>query len=210
MAETKKIIALNIGSQRVTMALLTSSTSGGLLLKKYETTQILADPAAEMSRLPQVRLAVAELAEKLKVTKETVDYVVSGQSVFTRFVTLPAIDNDNIEQIVTFEAQQHVPFPINEVVWDWQQLGENASQKEVVLVAIKSDALNEINDLVTDAPLTTGTVDTASLALANALEYNYSDDEESILLIDLGARTTNLVYKDGAKLYTRTIAGGGA
>jgi len=210
MADSQSIVALNIGSQRVTMGLLAPSSNGGLILKKYESSSILADPAAEMTRLPQIRIAVSELVNKLGLSKEKVSYAISGQSVFTRFVKLPSLESDDIEQLVAFEAQQHVPFPINEVVWDWQLLNSEAGQQEVVLVAIKADALDDINDCVTDASLTTGLVDASPMALANAFVYNYSDLNEPALMIDIGARTSNLIYVDGNKVFTRTIAIGGA
>ncbi|MFT5904535.1 MAG: type IV pilus assembly protein PilM [Cryomorphaceae bacterium] len=210
MADPQSIVALNIGSQQVTMGLLTVSSNGGLILKKYESSSILADPAAEMTRLPQIRMAIAELVSHLDLSKETVSYAISGQSVFTRFVKLPSLEDDDIEQLVAFEAQQHVPFPINEVVWDWQLLNSAAGQQEVVLVAIKADALDDINECVTDASLVTGLVDASPMALANAFVYNYGDLEEPALMIDIGARTSNLVYLDGKKVFTRTIAIGGS
>jgi len=210
MADSRSIVALNIGSQRVTMGLLARSSNGGLILKKYESSSILADPAAEMTRLPQIRIAIAELVNKLGLSKEKVSYAISGQSVFTRFVKLPSLDNDDIEQLVAFEAQQHVPFPINEVVWDWQLLNSDGGQQEVVLVAIKSDALDDINDCVRDSDLSTGLVDASPMALANSFVYNYGDLAEPALMIDIGARTSNLVYVDGNKVFTRTIAIGGA
>ena len=210
MADPQSIITLNIGSQTVSMGHFSRSKNGGLILKAYETTGILADPSAEMTRLPQVRLAVSELASKLGLNKDKVDYAISGQSVFTRFVKLPMLEDDDLEQLVAFEAQQHVPFPINEVIWDWQLLESPGSEREVVLVAIKGDALDELNDCVTDSGLKTGDVDTAPMALANAFLYNYGDIGETSLLIDIGARTSNLIYVEGKRVFTRSIAIGGA
>jgi len=210
MADPQSIITLNIGSQTVSMGRFSRSKDGGLILKGYESSAILADPSAEMTRLPQVRMAVSELANKLGLNKDKVDYAISGQSVFTRFVKLPMLEDDDLEQLVTFEAQQHVPFPINEVIWDWQLLESPGSEREVVLVAIKGDALDEINDCVADSGLKTGDVDTAPMALANAFLYNYGGIGESSLLIDIGARTSNLIYVEGKRVFTRSIAIGGA
>ena len=132
MADTPATVALNIGSQRIGMAVFEASKSGGLILKAYESEAIVADPAMEAARVSQTRIAVASLAQKLKVGKNTkVRYAISGQAVFTRFVKLPPLQEDNIEQLVTFEAQQHVPFPINEVVWDYELI-ESSGEKEVV------------------------------------------------------------------------------
>ncbi len=207
-AETQSIVALNIGSQRIGMAVFEPSRTGGAVLKAYESTSILADPSTEMSRIPQVRVAVGELVQRLKVGKSKVRYAISGQAVFTRFVKLPPLGDENIEQIVTFEAQQHVPFPINEVVWDYQLL-ESGGEKEVVLVAIKGDALDEINNAVNHAGVSTAEIDIAPMALYNAFRQAVPDLQVPSLLIDIGAKTTNLLYVDGPRFFTRSIAIGG-
>ena len=154
MADTQASVALNIGSQRIGLAVFEQSKNGGLILKAYDSESIIADPAMEASRTAQSRVAIGDLASRLKIGKSKVRYAISGQAVFTRFVKLPPLQEDNIEQLVTFEAQQHVPFPLNEVVWDYELI-EGAKDKEVVIVAIKGDALDEINGSVNDSGLAT-------------------------------------------------------
>lgn len=208
MADTQSTIALNIGSQRVSMAVFEPSKSGGLLLKAYDSETILADPATEPSRAGQVAQAIAQLAQRLKVGRSKVRYAISGQSVFTRFVKLPPLDDDNIEQLVTFEAQQHVPFPLDEVVWDYEIL-ESAGEKEVVIVAIKGDALEELNDSVTSTGLTTAEVDVAPMALYNAFRAAHANVADPVLLIDIGAKSTDLLYIEGKRFFTRSVNKGG-
>jgi type IV pilus assembly protein PilM len=210
MAENQTTVTLNIGSQRISMAVFETSKSGGLVLKSFDSTSLLADPATEAVRMPQTRLAIIELAQKLKVGKCKVRYAVSGQSVFTRFVKLPALDSDNIEQLVTFEAQQQLPFPIETVVWDYELLDGGAGEKEVALVAIKSDALDELNSCVIGAGLTTAEIDVAPMAIFNAFRHSYADVTEPVLLIDVGAKTSNLLYMEGKRFFTRSIPVGGA
>lgn len=209
MAENQTTVALNIGSQRISMAVFETSKTGGLVLKGYETVEVLADPSTEAARMPQTRLAVLELAQKLKVSKQKVRYAISGQSVFTRFVKLPPLDSSNIEQIITFEAQQQLPFPIDTVVWDYELLESAGIEKEVVLVAIKSEALDEINSCVIASGLTTSEIDVAPMALYNAFQNAYADVEEPVLLIDIGAKTSNLLYLEGKRFFTRSIPVGG-
>jgi len=209
MADTQITVALNLGSQRISMAVFEASKGGGFILKGFETDTIIADPAFEASREAQIRVALEELVEKLNVSKSKVRYAIAGQSVFTRFVKLPPLQDDNIEQIVTFEAQQHVPFPINEVVWDYEIL-EGGDEKEVVIVAIKEDALDEINDTVRESGLSTLEVDVAPMALYNAYRYAYGAPDEPTLLIDIGAKTSNLLYIEGKRFFTRSVAIGGA
>lgn len=210
MADNQTTVAINIGSQRISMAVFETSKNGSLILKAYDSETIVADPAMDASKIAQTRVAVADLAQRLKVGKTKARYAISGQSVFTRFVKLPPLQEDNIEQLVTFEAQQHVPFPLQEVVWDYELI-EGADEKEVVIVAIKSDSLDEINTAVNDSGLGTAEVDVAPMALYNAFRATYGNPEEPILLIDIGAKTSNLLYIEGRRFFTRSIAiGGGA
>src|SRR5205807_356430 len=90
-------------------------------------------------------------------------------SVFARFVKLPAVEEEKIERIIAFEAQQNVPFPIDEVVWDYQLIGGGGDEQvQVVLVAIKADLLDEINAAVEETGLRTKIVGVASLGGAYA------------------------------------------
>jgi type IV pilus assembly protein PilM len=209
MAENQTTVALNIGSQRIGMAVFEVSKSGSLTLTAYDSESIVADPALDASKISQTRVAIADLAQRLKVGKIKARYAISGQSVFTRFVKLPPLQDDNIEQLVTFEAQQHVPFPLAEVVWDYELI-EGAAEKEVVIVAIKSDALDEINTAVNDSGIGTSEVDVAPMAIYNAFRATYGNPEEPVLLIDIGAKTSNLLYIEGSRFFTRSIAIGGS
>ncbi len=208
MADTQSSIALNIGSQRVSMAVFEPSKSGGLVLKAFDSEVILADPATEASRPAQIGYAIGQLTQRLKAGKAKVRYAVSGGSVFTRFVKLPPIGDDDIEQLVTFEAQQHVPFPLDEVVWDYEIL-ESAGEKEVVIVAMKAESLDELNESVTSSGLTTAEVDVAPMALYNAFRAAYPTVNEPVLLIDIGAKSTDLLYIEGKRFFTRSVNRGG-
>lgn len=208
MADTQTTVALNIGSQRVSMAIFEASKNGALILKGYDSESISADPSLDAMRASQTRLAIDSLAKRLKVGKTKARYAISGQSVFTRFVKLPPLQDDNIEQLVTFEAQQHVPFPLQEVIWDYELL-EGTGEKEVVIVAIKSDALDEMNSAVNDSGLATIEVDVAPMAIYNAFRASYGYPEETILLIDIGAKTSNLLYIEGRRFFTRSVPHGG-
>ena len=171
----------------------------------------MADPSADGTRLESTQLAVDELRKALKLkTGDPVRYSVSSQAVFTRFVTLPPLDVDQLEQIVGFEAQQQIPFPIEDAVWDFQTLGNpDDIEVEVVLVAVKASDLAQIDNTIRSNGFETKTVDLAPMALYNAYRYNYPDIDQPVLLVDIGARTTNLIYVEGAKLFVRTVPFGG-
>ncbi len=210
MAAPTRILALDIGTQTVGLAEFKSGPTGGLILSQYRTTELLADPTAEATRHAQARIAINEMVSAMGFKGQKVNYAIASQAVFTRFVKLPSVGEEQVDQIVTFEAQQNVPYPIDEVVWDYQlvESGDDA-QVEVVIVAIKSDLLDDINEGIEHAGLHTTIVDVAPMAVYNAYRYNYSDLGGCSLIIDMGARSTNLVFVEKQKVFSRSIPTGG-
>jgi len=211
MADKKSIVTLNIGSQRVSLAQFTQGKVG-LVLVKYEFYELSGDPAADSARLPQIKLAVAALVESLGVGKAKVIFSLSGHSAFTRFINTPALDEENVEKLIAFEAQQNIPFPLNEVAWDYQKIEKkgNEGESEYALVAIKKDSLDELTEVIEEAPLAVHGVDVAPMVLYNAFRHSYPEVEACALLIDVGARTTNLIFIEGKRVFTRSIPVGGA
>jgi len=207
---SSRLLSLNLGTQTVGLAEFLTADNGGLVLDRYLTRDLVVDGSAEVSRGPHITEAIKDLLSQLKLRPSPVGTCVPAQSVFTRFVKLPSVDEDKIDQIIGFEAQQNVPFPINEVVWDYQLVaGSDTSKLGVVLVAIKSDLLAETDQAVTASGLQTSLVDVAPMALYNAFRYNYADVKGCSLLIDIGARTTNLVFIEPQKVFSRSIPIGG-
>lgn len=207
---SSRLLSLNLGTQTIGLAEFLTADNGGLILDRYQTRDLVVDGSSEVARGPHVTEAIKDLLHQLKLRPAPVGTCVPAQSVFTRFVKLPTVDEDKIEQIIGFEAQQNVPFPINEVVWDYQLVaGGDSSKLGVVLVAIKSDLLAETDEAVTASGLQTSLVDVAPMALYNAFRYNYSDVKGCSLLVDIGARTTNLVFIEPQKVFSRSIPIGG-
>src|ERR1700720_711014 len=211
MAKPTRIISLNLGSQTIGLAEFQAKAEGGLVLQNYRLREVLIDPAGEGIRHTQISATLREMMAELQIRHEAVNYAVPAQSVFARFVKLPAVEEEKIERIIAFEAQQNVPFPIDEVVWDYQLIGGGGEKEvQVVLVAIKADLLDEINAAVEETGLRTKIVDVASMALYNAFRYNYADLGGCTLLVDVGARTTNLVFIEPQKIFSRSVPVGGS
>ena len=211
MAAPTRLLSLSLGNQTVGLAEFKTGQNGGLVLASHQTRELLADPAADSTRLAQAKLVLDEMVQGAGLKNAKINYAVSAQSVFTRFVKLPSVGEEQVDQIVTFEAQQNVPYPIDEVVWDYQLVDSgDPAQVEVVIVAIKSDLLDDINTAVEDAHLQTSLVDVAPMALYNAYRYNYADVDGCSLIIDIGARTTNLIFIEPHKVFSRSIPNGGA
>jgi type IV pilus assembly protein PilM len=210
MPAANRILSLNLGSQTVGLAEFHTQPNGGLVLNGYRLREILADPANDSARNEQIGAALREMLGELGSQGGPVNYAIAAQSVFARFVKLPAVEEEKIERIIAFEAQQNVPFPIDEVVWDYQLVGGGAEEQiQVVLVAIKEDLLEGVNAAVESAGLQTSIVCVATMALYNAFRYNYSDLGGCSVLVDIGARTTNLLFIEPGKIFSRSVAIGG-
>lgn len=211
MAASTRILSLDLGSHTVGLANFETEATGGLVLVSYAMREILADASHEEARNAQIGAAIAEMLHELHVKTHAVNYCVAAQSVFSRFVKIPSVEEEKIERIIAFEAQQNVPFPIDDVVWDYQLVAAGEDEQiQVVLVAIKSDLLEDVNTAVEGAGLRTQIVDVATTALYNAFRYNYSDVAECSVLVDLGARTTNLLFIEPGKVFSRSVPIGGA
>src|SRR6476659_5737343 len=211
MAAATRIISLNLGTHTVGVGEFHSQPNGGLVLDGYRLREVLADPSNESARNTQIATALREMLAELGSKGGAVNYAIAAQSVFARFVKLPAVEEEKIERIIAFEAQQNVPFPIEEVVWDYQLVGSGAEEQiQVVLVAIKSDLLEGVNAAVEQTGLRTAVVDVATMALYNAFRYSYSELTDCSLLVDLGARTTNLLFIEPGKIFSRSVPSGGS
>lgn len=211
MAATARIVTVNLGSQAISVAEFRRQGAIGLAIHSFRRRDVAVETPSESVRQAQITSALTEMLDELGLKHARANYAVPAQSVFTRFVRLPAVEEEKIERIIAFEAQQNVPFPIDEVVWDYQLIsGGGEEQLQVVLVAIKSDLLEALNDAIEEAGLRPVVIDVATMALYNAFRYNYDEVEGCSLLVDIGARTTNLVFAEREKIFARSIPIGGA
>ncbi|MDF1849432.1 MAG: pilus assembly protein PilM [Verrucomicrobiales bacterium] len=205
-----RLIVFNIGSQQVTGAVFSKTAGGGLRMDRLERRDFIGDPSDDSNRQAQTGAALKEIVSGLKVKGAKTHYVVSSFPVLMKFASLPALDGEQVDQIVEFEAQQQVPYPINEVVWGYQLMGDpDDIEVEVVLAAVKSDEINEIDAIVEESGLKSLGAEVAPVSLYNSLAFNYADIEDCMLLVDIGARTTDMIFREGNKVFIRTVKIGG-
>ncbi|NQU11663.1 type IV pilus assembly protein PilM [bacterium] len=206
MLGAERILALDIGAATVKVGEFQVSKSRGPHLSNFNYADLGVDPEHEENRKALIVSTIRNVLREKSLHGAKVIFSVSGQSVFTRFVKLPPVDESKVVQIIQYEAQQNVPFPIDEVVWDYQLIGSNAQgELEVVLFAIKSNIIEDLNEAVELAGLRTEKVDVAPMALYNAVRYNYGDLDGCTIVLDIGARTTNLLFIEQSKLFSRSI-----
>src|SRR6266536_1843555 len=215
MAAPARFITLNIGSQTIGLGEF-RVIHGRLVLVNFRFRETPLDLATRQRRdahaaLHETAVGLREMMHEMHIHAAPVNYAVPAQSVFARFVKLPALDAEKIDKIISFEAQQNVPFPIDEVVWDYQLVGGGMGEQiQVVIVAIKRDLLDEINNAVEETGLRAQVVDMAPMGLYNAFCYNYTDLNGCSLLVDIGARTTNVLFIEAGRIFSRSLPLGGS
>lgn len=209
MARKDLIVALDIGAGSIKLGCFLPLRQGGVELVTYSVRDLDADPEHEAARAANITAALTDMMAETGVASGPVLISVSGQWVFSRFVKMPPVEREKILQMVKYEAQQNVPFPINEVVWDYQLINAGSGEVDTMIAAIKADLVEEIIAAVLAAGLTPELVDVAPMALYNAVRYNYAELPPCTMVVDMGARATDLIFIEENRVFNRSIPVGG-
>jgi type IV pilus assembly protein PilM len=207
MAAANKVITIDLGTSTLKFAEFGISRGGALTLLQFEVAELGLDPNKEEERAKFITPTLAKLFKKYRIKEKEALLSISGQSVFMRFVKLPPVDPAQVEQVVKFEAQQNVPFPIDEVTWDYQMMTArgSGSDAEAVIVAIKKEVIEAEVGAVERVGVKIKQVDVAPFALLNAFRYSEPRTDDCSLIIDMGARSTNLVFVEKNSFWIRNV-----
>ena len=208
----KKFLTLNIGASFIELAEYEAGAKGALTLLRYGTAKLdvpLDFETADTILSP----ALLGLVRDTGIKPGKVVMSVMGQMVFPKFAAIPAAGGEEkFEQMVRYEIEQNIPFPIDEMVCDRQVLGDTENgDKGVMIVAAKIAQVEALTNAVTAAGFTPEIVDAAPMALTNAVRYSHPEDADScVITLWLGSKATNLIITEGDKIYTRLIQVGSA
>ncbi len=213
MAEKSNKVVLDIGASAIKLCEL-KKTPKGLVLSKYQRLDLKVDPDTPPEQVREIKvLAIRQLLKSAKIKKKRSIFAVPGQSAFIRNQLLPPVPETKVSQIVNYVIQQQIPFPIDQIALDYQILKRTeAKEFEVMMVAIKVDAVEGYADIITNSKLKIDTVDVTTLATYNWLRYcdELSQPGEVTACIDLGAGTTELfIEKEGELRFNRNLNLGG-
>jgi type IV pilus assembly protein PilM len=206
MLNTKPFLCFDFGAGSVKVGEFVVNEGGALTLAQFGIKALGQEGSLESKREAAVLKAVQELLSQKAYRGKNINVCAPGFHVFSKFVKLPAVDTSKVTQIIQYEAQQNVPFPLEEVVWDYQIMGTSPSgELEVLLVAIKSDVVEGLFRTSEAAGLKLQLVDVSPAALCNAFRFNYGDLDGCTMLLDIGAKTSNLLFFEKGKVYARSI-----
>jgi len=184
-----------------------------------EYPKLLSQPDADPEEL--VREALATFTDRNDLKGCRVAIAVPGQAGLVKFIKLPPVEKKRIPDIVKFEAKQQIPFALDEVVWDYQQIGDEDEEEggddeftmaEVGLFAMKRDQIARAILPLTAAGIEVDVVQMAPIALYNYVTYDQikgAGSKDSVVVLDIGADNTDLIITDGVRIWQRNVPIGG-
>jgi type IV pilus assembly protein PilM len=210
----RPMVGLDIGSSSIKVVKV-ENEGGNYHLKDFGSADLL--PEAIVDGEVMDRQLVVETIQNLFESKHfkvrDVAAAVSGRAVIVKKIQMDRMTPEDAREAISWEAEQHVPYDINEVCLDFQILDGSSDPKrmEVLLVAAKREMLMSHASMIRDAGLNPLVLDVESFAVQNAISLNYDfAPEEVVALVNVGSELTNInIIKDGVPLYTQDLSVGG-
>ncbi len=199
-----RVLAVDCGAGHVACGLFSNDKSGRLKLEKLSFDALNPDSALEAEWHLAVSQMLSEAAKREKFAGAT-SIGLPGHHILGKFIKIPTIEEAKRSKIVQFEAQQNIPYALDEVVWDYQVVAEQGLDLELMLAAAKKEVVQGACDAVGDAGLSVASVLPSSVAVTRCFRYNYPELTGSAIIADIGARSTNLIFVDGERFFVRTI-----
>ncbi len=221
MAKIQAVWALDIGQAALKALKLvpgeTPETVEAVAFDYVEHPKILSQPDADPDTLIREALATFMDRNDLKGCKIAIS--VPGQAGLVKFIKLPPVEKKRIPDIVKFEAKQQIPFALEEVIWAYQQIGDDEeggdddfTMAEVGLFAMKRDQINRAILPFRASGIEVDIVQMGPIALYNFIaadQLKGSDLKGSVVLLDIGADHTDLIITDGTRIWQRNVPIGG-
>ena len=172
--------------------------------------RVLCTPDIDVSEV--VRMTLGQLISQKQLDDELIVMSIQGHSSLVRFAKLPPVEPKKIPDIVKFEAVQQIPFPIDEVEWDYQVFqDEDSPEVEVGLFAVTREKIAELLGLYGEVGLSPEVFTLSPLALFNAMHHDFKlhNETKPVVFIDIGTTATDVVIAQGDRCWIRTFPIGG-
>lgn len=210
--QKKLTLGLDIGSYSVKLCEMVDTGNGYKLLKLGSAQLpegavedgVLQDPGA-------VGAVISTLLKNLKIKQKKVAISMSGYSVIVKKINLAVMADEQLAEHIQSEAEQYIPFDINDVYLDYQDLKTNKEGSDftdVMLVAAKKDVVNAYLNMLEKIGLQVVVVDVDAFALENSFEINSTLDQ-NVVLIDIGSSKMSInIIAHGASILARDVVMG--
>lgn len=172
--------------------------------------KVLSTPGVDPNDV--IRVSLGALTNQVDLGKAAIAISVPGHSSFARFAKLPPVDPKKVADIVKFEAAQQIPFPLEEVEWDYQTfVTPDSPEVEVGIFAVTKERINERLQMLEDVGITPNFIALSPIAVYNALAYDldFASGTPGTIIVDIGTTSTDLVVATPGRVWVRTFPLGG-
>ncbi|HEX4923549.1 MAG TPA: type IV pilus assembly protein PilM [Bdellovibrionales bacterium] len=214
--KSKKVIGLDIGSSTIKAAELeVRGDSATLLSFGVGRTPAGSVNGGEINDTTSLSTAVQSLVAELGTKRKAIATGIWGSAVIIKKISLPRMEASLIGEQIRWEAEQYIPFDINDINLEFYVLkkpNQNPEAMEVLLVAAKKEIVFKYAETIETAGLQCSVLDVSSFALANCFSFNYELPAGAIAgLLDIGSGVSNFVVMDNAEIvFCRDIPVGGS
>ena len=209
MAQQNLILCIDVGGDSIKAAEFSYVPGQSLTLERFAYTEYEFS-----SDEPTEDVVLKTLADVIKTngfSARDVYVSLSGKNAFVRFVKIPAMttDKNKIQEIISYEAKQAIPFSSDEVVWDSQLLqpvgDSDGSEIDAMIVIVKKEEVSRISELVEKLGKRIVLIEVAGTSCYNSARANNVGASECQMILDIGGRCSTLVFIDGSRFFVRTI-----
>jgi type IV pilus assembly protein PilM len=207
-------VAIDIGSHAVKVVEL-STRGGEARMANFGVVPLPPESIVDSEVMDRelVVESIQNLFEKKGIRNRRVVSAVGGRGVIVKRIRMAAVDEDQAPEAIRLEAEQHVPYDMDDVSFDYQILPSDAGPREmeVLLVAAKRERISDHAQLLREAGLLPVAIDLHAFAVQTATEWNHEFIPEDVLaLVNIGAELTNIhIVRSGVPLYTQDVSTGG-
>lgn len=213
---SKGIVGLDIGSSTVKLVELKERKGGQFQLMRLGVEPLSPEAIVDGSIMDSSLVvdAIQKLTQQTGIKAQNFATSVSGHSVIIKKIQLPNQAPEELAESIQWEAEQHIPFDINDVRLDYMVLSgddRGRDDMEVLLVAVKREKVNDYVSVISQSGKNPMVVDVDAFAIQNAYELNYDlDPLKNVALINMGAGVTNInIVARGQSVFWRDISFGG-
>ena len=209
MAVRDVILCIDIGGSSIKAAQFSYSADGNIVLDKFAYSEFTDE--VENGGPDAVLGVLRDVIKSNDFEAKDVHISVSGQNSFIRFVKVPSMttDREKVREIISYEAKQTIPFPMDEVVWDSQIIDpvENAEDNEIdaMLVIVKNEDAMRIVECVESLGLSVRIIEVAPTACYNAARANMVGSTQCEMILNIGGKCSSLIFVDGGRFFVRSI-----
>jgi type IV pilus assembly protein PilM len=173
-------------------------------------SRVLSTP--ELDQDDAMRVALGTLVSKHDLSGARIAVSIPGHQSFARFATLPPVEPKKVPDIVKFEAVQQIPFPLEEVEWDYQTfVSPDSPDIEVGIFAVTRQRIMDQLNMLADVGLTPDMATLSPVAAYNALavDLSFTEDTPGTIILDIGTVASDLIIAEAGRVWVRTFPIGG-